>query len=280
MTMLKTNKLYFYLFFFLMTFIMYLFTASGHIGGDLYPSYLQTEALVENHSFQINLISHHWPDQFTSHTTGQNDKYNYTEIGMTLVYIPFYIMGKIVSSFIPFPSYYTTMFFCSLSHPFLMALSVVLLFYLLSKYYCSPQKSMLLTLSYGFTTIIWVFAKNSFRVPLLIVLLLLIFIALEKIQETKHKKYFLLLGLAFGLLVNTKSYFILFLPSTFIYLIYLVKKRDFVKILYTAIPFTLFLLLWFLYNYIRFGSIFNFYGQIGQSLKLLFDYPIMAGLTP
>ncbi len=271
---------------FLVIFIIYVLTSKGaprldkpeFIYGDPVTMFMVTENLINKKTIFLNRAG--------SGILFVNERYvSKYGIAQSLVNIPFYLMGKILIERLKIShdlKTYLVFSITTLTNIFLTALTGLLLMKIYKKFF-DYKVSLFLVITYCFATFSWFYSRVLFSEPLQTFLLMLIFYLL--INFDRDRKFILLSGIALGILINTKIIFIMILPVILFYISFInFKKRNNKLRLILSDNFTflcsfsIFIpcLLW--YNFIRFGSLFEFGYNYDLDRIFGFSTPFWVGL--
>ncbi len=205
--------------------------------------YLTTKSIVDRGHFEIECIN--------ETVRYQSNCYSKYGLFASLSLIPFYIPEKLFVeqfhlTFIP------TKFFPSFSNVIFSSLLIVLLFQFLLKIGFSEKYSIIGSILFGVCTYIPVYTKTLFPEPLIT---LLIYGGFYSLFFSKTQKGILISGILFGLAFLTKFGVFIFFPCI-IYLMH-IKKYNLKQIFLFLIPLLISLLIFFSYNFIRLGNVFD-----------------------
>ncbi len=241
---LNKYKLHVCLFLFIFIFLSYFLMTGGNFWEyDSFASYKLSKNMVDRGNFQIDCF---WGEKGLS---GQC--YSKYGVFMSVAIIPFYLLEKIFLEFFKSKFFYAG-FFPSLANCFITALLAVLIFKYLSKMNFSKKISIAGAMLFSFATFAPVYTKTLFAEPLLA---LLIYLCLYLLFFKDRVFFIFLAGLCFGLALLTKITAIIILP-VLLYIIFY-KKTNFKKLIIFFLPFLFSLLIFFIYNFSRFGNILN-----------------------
>ena len=184
-------------------------------------------------------------------------------IGMSLLAIPFYVLGKIFSFFLGIEEYYTTLFSVSMINALLTALSSVVLFRLCrDRFNWTDANSLVLTLGFGLSTMSWAYSEGFMSEPATTLFLLCAVYFLTHPENVWQNR--ILCGTFLGLALLYRLSAGITLPGFFIYQIMLWKdvpdkslRSRISELLQMGLPILLFLCLIFIYNYLRYQNIFE-----------------------
>jgi len=273
---------------FLFILLLYLITCSGHIGGDGFLTFLTirniilegTPNLIElDREFNVQEFKQNFDNVYTEIQEKKNEGFTeyYSLYGLApvIVEIPFFIVGYIIGKiFNIINPDYVAIFFVSLTNCFIIALSCLYV-YLFSLSFSQVKKtSFLIAIIYGFGTMVYPYAlKSNYYEPLLGFALLGACYHSFKYKQYRQNKDLLIAGIYCGLTLLTKFYSCFLLVFIVVYILMIVKKhKGFSKdIFYFIIPCIGFLTIFFIYNYYRFGSIFETGYTTESTVNLLKD---------
>jgi hypothetical protein len=200
-------------------------------------------------------------------------------LGLSLAAIPSYLLGRLVSVFTP-ESFQGLVLkgSVSLTNVVVSALACLLLFLTGRRLGYSDRVSLLLTMSFAFTTFFVVYATKSFLTqPLETLCLVGTLYHLIKYSRTPDTRAALYAGGFCGAGILTKWVFLINLPMVVAYLLATSGKDHRARDLSIfALPVALFLALALGYNYMRFGSIIRT-GYEDEGVAL-FSTPLLVGL--
>jgi hypothetical protein len=150
-------------------------------------------------------------------------------IGLSLVQIPFYLLGKLIALPAGDKSPQVIEFVTMLSNPLIMALSCLIFYFILRTLGYRRAISLRATLALGLATSFWPYSKTDFSEPLLTLCLLFAVLFMfcmrqPAISDRRVLTLSALAGGALGLAVLTKSLAIVFVPVFMIYEIYLSRR--------------------------------------------------------
>ena len=247
---------------------IYLLTAGGHYGGDGFWSYLTAESLVLDHDLRVGdrpFLVREMVNQYTEIpgagiTQKMGWDYSKYGLGLALVELPFYVVGRLVSSCLSsIPGDYLTMFMVSMTNTVISSLWCALYFIFLRDLGFGKATSLVLTVSLGLCSPVFPYASYGFSEPLVGLCLLASAHSCRRYQLEGKPGWGLLAGAAIGMACLTKYYVAVALPVLAVYLWYSrspapLARRMWCQTLLAAgvIPFGL---VGALYNYARFGSL-------------------------
>jgi dolichyl-phosphate-mannose-protein mannosyltransferase len=250
------RKRHLYLFFFFLS--IYVFTGQGSIqSADGKIMYLLTQSMVENHSLSFT--------ERVGEGDPEGEKYSKYGIGMSVLATPFYLAGKALSAVLPVPPSYATLFCVSMINAFISALTCLLIYrFGRERFAFSHRTSVLLAVGYGLSTIAWFYSEGFMSEPATSLFLLAAVFFVTKRDAGQKNRNLSLAGVFLGLALTCRLATLVTVPG---FLLYLMLDRDqapYWKIKGLAmdtarflIPVAGFICLIFLYNYARFGNIFE-----------------------
>jgi hypothetical protein len=252
---------------FLFFFSIYAFTMSGTIQyGDEIEKYRVAQSIVERQDFSFR------PTAMRNVAGVSGRTYSIYELGQTLLEVPLYVLGKVIYCFFPLPDVnWITMLVVGFLNPILVALAGVVLFKVCSSLGFRYQTSLVLTILFGFGTILWPYSSGFTREPLLTLLLLLSFYTAYLFKTEANVRWLLAAGIIAGYLVFSKFIHAMVIPFLMLYIAFLILENseragadawgttvDIARGLgLFVLPALLFLGLQGLYALVRFGSVFS-----------------------
>ena len=228
--------------------------ASGHYGGDGLENYLTAESMVLDH----NLTIHDRPFEvkemkyeargIVDPEGGFHSTYG---IGMPILLIPLYVLGNLISKFIPnIPHDYLTQFAVSMTNPIIVALTALVLFVFLENLAYSKRTAFFTAVCYSFCTMSFIYARSGFSEPAVGLFVMAGLFLIYKYEKTRFNKYLLYAACCMGYTLLIKKNSFLYLPVIASYLIYKSFKTrspaEFIKLWLTiSIPILFFILAYF-----------------------------------
>lgn len=232
------------LLFFIVTVAYILMTGGNFWEYDSFSVYKLAKNIVDKSSFEVNC--------FWGVSGLQNKCYSRYGLLMSIAVIPFYLAEKIYLELIK-GSFLFPGFFPSLTNTIITSLLVVLIYNYLLRFKFSVKLSFFGAILFAFFTLVASYTKTLFAEPLLTLLIYLCFYVILFSKES-FKKYFFA-GLFFGLGFLTKVTIVITAPI--ILYLFWINKKNWKKIIMFILPAMISLFIWFIYNYVRFGNIFN-----------------------
>jgi hypothetical protein len=293
-----------WVFFFFLS--LMLFTGSGHIGGDSMKTYYTVESLVIDGDLDISNIKptfdvkemqgvHRRTRQYIADMTQNGLRPYYSEYGsgMVLAFLPWYLLGHALHFIIPLlPHDYYTIFMVSLLNCLLLSILCTYCWAFAMQLGAPPSIAWLLSLALGTGTFVWTYGVKGGGSELLQAVGL--FGAFYhsfcfRKQQLPSQLYSALILM--GIAVLAKFYSFVILPFLLMYTIYPLFTRRFSPTTFNKmIGYGLgiglvFIVLFFGYNYMRFGQILETgYGQLAQKgaftdINLVNIFTRLYGLT-
>ena len=238
---------------FLFFFSVYVLTGQGSIQSvDGKIMFLLTQAMVENHSVSFSEIVS------LSDTPGpQYSKYG---LGMSVLAIPFYLFGKLLSFLLGIEASLATQFTVSMINAMLTALSCLMVFRIATeRFEFTLRIGLFLALGFGLSTIAWYYSEDFMSEPATTFFLLsAVYWVTGKDRATRD---LLWAGTFLALAVSCRLAALVVIPG-FIFYQWMVwsesADKDIKQLvmdwLRPAIPVVAVLMLIMIYNYLRFGG--------------------------
>jgi hypothetical protein len=214
--------------------------------------FLLTQAMVENHSVSFSEIVS------LSDTPGpQYSKYG---LGMSVLAIPFYLFGKLLSFLLGIEASLATQFTVSMINAMLTALSCLMVFRIATeRFEFTLRIGLFLALGFGLSTIAWYYSEDFMSEPATTFFLLsAVYWVTGKDRATRD---LLWAGTFLALAVSCRLAALVVIPG-FIFYQWMVWaesaekdiKQLVMDLLRPAIPVVAVLMLIMIYNYLRFGG--------------------------
>ena len=189
-------------------------------------------------------------------------------LGWSLVAAPFCALGMMLANITDAPEGFITRIAVMFLNPLLTAAGCVALYYLARRIY-QRSFSVMLALIYGVCTIAWYYAKSAFNEPLVVLLILVAILAIEG-------KQFVWAGIVLGYTLLTRQTLIFAIIPIVIWALIRIRRED-RETFYRAIALLMIPLvagqgITWLYNYLRFGNLFEYGYQTAG-----WDTPIFLG---
>ena len=238
---------------FLFFFSVYVLTGQGSIqSADGKIMFLLTQAMVENHSVSFSEIVS------LSDTPGpQYSKYG---LGMSVLAIPFYLFGKLLSFLLGIEASLATQFTVSMINAMLTALSCLMVFRIATeRFEFTLRIGLFLALGFGLSTIAWYYSEDFMSEPATTFFLLsAVYWVTGKDRATRD---LLWAGTFLALAVSCRLAALVVIPGVIFYqwMVWAESAEKDIKqlvmdLLRPAIPVVAVLMLIMIYNYLRFGG--------------------------
>ena len=238
---------------FLFFFSVYVLTGQGSIqSADGKIMFLLTQAMVENHSVSFSEIVS------LSDTPGpQYSKYG---LGMSVLAIPFYLFGKLLSFLLGIEASLATQFTVSMINAMLTALSCLMVFRIATeRFEFTLRIGLFLALGFGLSTIAWYYSEDFMSEPATTFFLLsAVYWVTGKDRATRD---LLWAGTFLALAVSCRLAALVVIPGFIFYqwMVWAESEEKDIKqlvmdLLRPAIPVVAVLMLIMIYNYLRFGG--------------------------
>ncbi len=298
-------KLIFYIFLFFLS--IYLLTFSGHFySSDGWTSAATAKSIIINKDFALMeedakpLESQNYPACMRGRQGKCYSKYG---ILQSLLYIPLFIIGNFFSKLFPhLPFQFITQFVMSTLNCFITALTSTIVFFFSNKMGFTQRLSFFLSVIYGLFTMAFPYSKFCFCEPIVTFFLLVSIYFLFSFQASSERReygrnliHLIVSGIAFSFAVLTRINSLIIFPLMCMY-IFVGSKKVKNCFIFIAAGFP-FMILLFLYNYFRFGNIFEtgygneihhfnipffegLYGLLFSSGKSIFVYSPILLLAP
>ena len=252
----------------------YVFTASGHTySPDEETMYAVTRAII--HTGQVNIVTDgsEAMASLRSSPIGAVAPYG---ILPSLLAIPFYLIGLLVS-----PNATThwdmTHLLVSLCNAPISAGCVALLYRMLWRLNVPHSSIIILTITYAVGSLTWPYARTFFSEPLTTLLMLWSVDAAISAQHHPHTAHrsLLLSGVMAGLIIATRIAASVVIPMLGLYAILYMPSQRIRSAIYWGIGCIPGVLLFGIYNYIRFRTFFST-GYLSESTS--FNTPLSVGI--
>jgi hypothetical protein len=234
---------------------IYVLTGQGSIQSvDGKVMFFLTQAMVENQSVSFSEVV-----SIEGASGPQFSKYG---LGMSVLAIPFYIFGKVLSFLLGIEASLATQFSVSMINALLTALSCLLIFqFARNRFNFSPRTALFLALGFGLSTIAWYYSEDFMSEPATTLLLLLAVYFVTSEYSVTQKRDLLWAGTFLALAVSCRLGVLVVIPGFIIYQ-WMVwaesEERNVSKLvaglIRPAVPVILVLMLIMVYNYIRFAD--------------------------
>jgi hypothetical protein len=247
------SKTYLTLFLFFLS--IYALTGQGSIqSADGKIMFLLTQSLVEDQSVS-----------FSEAVTTNDDsgpKYSKYGLGMSVLAIPFYLVGKLLSALLGIKVSLATQFTVSMINAILTALSGAMVFlFATERFKFSPRTALVLALGFGLSTIAWYYSEDFMSEPAATFFLLSAAYWLTGNDPVTRKRNLTRAGIFLALAVSCRLAVLIVIPGFILYQCMAwaeaeaknIKERimDLVR---PAIPVVVVLVVILFYNYSRFAN--------------------------
>ena len=260
----EEHRLATFIFLFFVT--LYMFLAGGHFyTTDGHTMHLTTESIVEKRTLAI-------PNDWAFGKYGRDGKfYGQYGVAFSIVEIPFYVLGKLVSFLTPITIEHVVTLTVN---PLLSALICVVIFYFGVRLGYSILISAILSFAYGTGTIAIVWSKMFVNRPLSALTLLLCVYFLYKYKTEQRKTLLVFSGCFMGFNILTRFNNVIVLPALLVYLYTIGKKDSLKSFALFAMPILFAIVCTGLINHKQFGSpfVFAYIDAIGQEKGSIFIF--------
>jgi hypothetical protein len=223
---------------------------------DAHVTYDTTQSLVDH--FSLDVATQGGPPWFYAHRLGR--KYGVFPLGNVVAMAPSYLAYKLLHHFSWIPDKPLFAFTCHLSPSLMMAGACVIFFALLRRRGASEGWALGLTFVLAFGTQLFIYARSPYSEALqTLAVMWLVERALSQ-AERPTLAGMGWLGVAAGLLLNSKLVYALILPPVVIYLLYMRRRAlgDFlVKTPLAIVAFAELMLVLLLHNQVKTGSLWE-----------------------
>ena len=243
------------LFLFLFFFSIFALTGQGSIqSADGKIMFFLTQAMVENQSVSFSEV--------VSMESAPGPQFSKYGLGMSILAIPFYIFGKVLSALLGIEASLATQFSVSMINALITALSCLVIYQFATKRFnFSPRTSLLLVSGFGLSTIAWYYSEDFMSEPATSFFLLSAVYFVTSEDPAIRKRDLFLAGTFLALAVSCRLAVLVAIPGFIIYQWAVwaeSKEKNFIKLIMglipPAAPVILVLIIIILYNYIRFAD--------------------------
>ena len=234
---------------------IYVLTGQGSIqSADGKIMFFLTQAMVEDQSVSFSEVV-----SIESASGLQFSKYG---IGMSVLAIPFYIIGKVLSLLLGIEASLATQFCVSMINALLTALSCLMIFRIAAnRFDFSSRTALLLASGFGLSTIAWYYSEDFMSEPATTLLLLSAVYFVTSKDPATRKRDLLWAGTFLALAVSCRLAVLVVIPGFIIYqwMVWTELKEKKVSelvedLIRPAVPVIVALILIMTYNYIRFAD--------------------------
>jgi hypothetical protein len=263
------------LFFFLFCAFM-LVTSREPPWADAHVVYDTTQALVDHGALDVHTEG--GPPWFYAHRNGR--KYGVFPLGNVVAMVPSYLGYKLLSHVKALPDRPIFAFASHLSPALMMAAACALFFVMLRRRGSSPAWATGGTLIVAFATLCFVYARSPYSEALQTLVLVWLVERTLAMGDRPTVVGLAWLGVAAGVLVNSKLVNVLFLPLVAWYVITCAQRRGQLGVVWRALPFVIAIFaeltaiaLW--HNWLKTGSVWDSGYQIKHGV---FSGDLVAGV--
>ncbi len=239
-------------------FSVYAFTSQGSIqSADGKIMYLLTQSIVERGS-----LAH---SERVAAADPEGEKFSKYGVGMSLLAVPFYIIGKFLASLSGVPKDQATLFCVGMVNAFVTALNCALLHrFATHRFGFTRGVANVLALAYGLSSIAWYYSEDFMSEPATTGLLLAAAYCLTGEHTLGIPRSRILAGVFLGCAATTRLAALVALPGFFLYLLARCESTDkktrrslLRDTAALAVPVAVFLAGILIYNRARFGHPFE-----------------------
>jgi len=240
---------------FLFFFSVYALTGQGSIQSvDGKIMFLLTQAMVENHSVSFS-------EMVTLKDT-PGPQYSKYGLGMSVLAIPFYLFGKLLSFLLGIEVSLSTQFAVSMINAMLTALSCLMVFRIATeRFEFSLRTSLFLALGFGLSTIAWYYSEDFMSEPAATFFLLSAVYWVTGKDPVTRKRDLVWAGTFLALAVSCRLAVLVVIPGFILYqwMVWAESAEKDIKgltmdLIRPAIPVIAVLVLIMIYNYFRFAN--------------------------
>ena len=267
---------------------LYFLTGQGSIqSSDGKIMYYLAQAMVEDQSLSFS--------ESVTHLENQGPQYSKYGFGMSVLAIPFYMFGKVLSALLEIDESMATQFTVSMINAILTALSCVMIFrFSLDRLNFSYSTGLFLSLGFGLSTIAWYYSEDFMSEPATTLFLLSAVYFATNDDLSRKKQSMVLAGTFLAIAISCRMASLVVVPGFVLYEWMTWKdskekkiSRFCIDIFRASIPVIFIIAIIMSYNYARFEDLFEtgyekegfggsffvgFYGILFSSGKSLFLY--------
>ncbi len=234
---------------------IYVLTGQGSIqSADGKIMFYLTQAMVENQSLSFSEVV-----TLEGASGPQFSKYG---LGMSVLAIPFYIFGKVLSLLLGIEASLATQFSVSMINALLTTLSCLVIFqFATNRFDFSPRTALMLSSGFGLSTIAWYYSEDFMSEPAATLLLLSAVYFVTSKDPAMRKRDLLWAGTFLALAVSCRLAVLVVIPGFIIYqwMVWAESEEKNVSelvegLIRPAVPVVLVLFIIMAYNYIRFAD--------------------------
>jgi len=215
----------------------------GNMTSDGYFYFLCAQSIIQDHDLSIEPELPYGNPVEDTRAPQEIDgkKYLYNHFGWAILLLPLTALGTFLANFFHYKT--LSMLIASTTNSFITAFTCVILYLFSRRLKYSPRTSTLLSLLYGFTTIAFSYATNSFCEPANTLMILLSLFWLYLYSQNKSYLMLTLSGLAMGYACFIRIWDLFLLPGLLFYItLYHLKEKKSFKPLEFLSTFAIFLL--------------------------------------
>ena len=240
---------------FLFFFSVYALTGQGSIQSvDGKIMFLLTQAMVENHSVSFS-------EMVTLKDT-PGPQYSKYGLGMSVLAIPFYLFGKLLSFLLGIEVSLSTQFAVSMINAMLTALSCLMVFRIATeRFEFTLRTALFLALGFGLSTIAWYYSEDFMSEPAATFFLLSAVYWVTGKNPVTRKRDLVWAGTFLALAVSCRLAVLVVIPGFILYqwMVWAESAEKDIKglimdLIRPAIPVIAVLVLIMIYNYFRFAN--------------------------
>ena len=240
---------------FLFFFSVYALTGQGSIQStDGKIMFLLTQAMVENHSVSFSEI--------VNLQDTPDPRYSKYGLGMSVLAIPFYLFGKLLSSLLGIEASLATQFAVSMINAMLTALSCLMVFRIATeRFEFTSRTGLFLALGFGLSTIAWYYSEDFMSEPAATFFLLSAVYWVMGKDPVTRKRDLVWAGTFLALAVSCRLAVLIVIPGFILYqwMVWAESAEKDIKelamdLVRPAIPVIAVLVLVMVYNYVRFAD--------------------------
>lgn len=240
---------------FLFFFSIYALTGQGSIqSADGKIMFLLTQAMVENQSVSFS--------EMVTLEDKEGSKFSKYGLGMSILAVPFYLLGKVLSNLLGIEASLATQFAVSMINALLTAFSCVMVYrFARERFDFSPRTGLFLAAGFGLSTIAWYYSEDFMSEPVATLLLLSAVYFVTGRDPLTRKRNLLWAGTFLALAIFCRLAVLVAVPGFIIYqwMVWAESEEKSVNALLidlirSAIPVIAVLILIMVYNYVRFAD--------------------------
>ena len=237
---------------------LYFLTGQGSIqSSDGKIMYFLAQAMVEDQSLSFS--------ESVTHLENQEPQYSKYGFGMSVLAIPFYMIGKVLSTLLEIDESMATQFAVSMINAILTAFSCVMIFrFSLDRLNFSYSTGLFLSLGFGLSTIAWYYSEDFMSEPAATLFLLSAVYFATNDDIGRKKQSMVLAGTFLAIAISCRMASLVVVPGFVLYEWMIWKgsrekkiARFFMDIFRASIPVIFTMAIIMSYNYVRFEDLFE-----------------------